>query len=267
VSWNVVYGTPSGAVDTPRQPSAAALLLAGYAPSVLRGTVLQPSAGALALSGKTPTLSSTFTTSFPATENPLSQSGTFRTGLAHGLDWTDPQTTGGTGAYGTQSVHTPPPYDDSMAVLDPAKYNFGVRHWAQGTIFTNSNSGAIEAELFLAGKIDAHSITGYEIDLVSADSAFVIVRWDGALNDFTVISGGEIFAGTYTAGAVWYAQIDENGVITVKCNGTTVGTATDTTYANQSGRNPGMGFYRDTSRGAVSASNTYGFSSWSAGSF
>ena len=212
-------------------------------------------------------LPNSFSTTFPATENPLSQGGKFRTGLVHGLDWTDLQTTGGVAAYGTQSVHTPPPYDDSIACLDPGQFAIPVRQWAQGTIYANANTGAIEAELLLAFKITAHSADGYEIDIISADGAVVVVRWNGPISNFTPLTGEITTNVVVTVGAVWYAQIDENGVITVKCNGNTVTTVTDTTYANIAGRTPGLGSYRDTTRGAVSASNTYGLSAWSCGGF
>lgn len=207
-----------------------------------------------------------YSTSFPATENPISQSGKWICGGITGLDWTNPQTTGGLGAYGTQTPHTPPPYDDSIAHLDPTKFSIGARQWAQGTLFNNSAFGGIEAELLLDFSISAHSATGYEIDLVQALGLVQVVRWDGPLNAFTQLlsaTSGVVF----TTGAVWYAQIDASGNITVKCNGMTVLTVTDSTYANQANRMPGLGFYRDTNNGAPSAANTFGWDSWSCGTF
>src|SRR5450432_4364789 len=58
----------------------------------------------------------TYTTNFPLTEKPISEGGVWTNGGSVGLDWTDVQTTSGL-AFATQTIHAPPPYDDSIACL------------------------------------------------------------------------------------------------------------------------------------------------------
>lgn len=220
--------------------------------------------------GGTASLSS-YSTSFPLTENPISESGKWVTGLANGLDWTDPQTSPAE-AFGTQPLATPPPFNDSIGHLNATTFaGIGVRQWCQGTMVNNSASGSIECELLLMFSISSHSASGYEIDIINSGSLIHIVKWNGALNSFTDLTPSGISGGgAFTTGTILYAQIDQSGNISVYRGGSPggggslLGSVTDTTYANISGRMPGMGFFRET---GASASNTLGFSTWSAGNF
>ena len=193
-------------------------------------------------------------TDFPLTENPLSEGGVWTNGLSVGLDWTDVQSGNGV-AFRTQSVHAPPPYDDSIACLS----SFPPNHYAQGIVSRAGDSGELEIELLLRWKITAHSARGYEIDIINNGNVY-IVRWNGALNDFTILSGPT--ASSSNNGDVWYGEV-VGTVITVKRNGTTVATydtAGDVT--KWSDGNPGIGFYTDNSLGAPSAGSTYSWTSF-----
>lgn len=196
-----------------------------------------------------------YTTSFSGTEDPLSETGIWTCGATVGLDWHDPKKTPGI-AFGKQGTGTPPPYDDSLAHLS----GFAANHYATGVVHNASATGQLEVELLLRFAITAHSATGYEIDITTGLVA--LVRWNGALNDFTALvpSSGD---GHFSAanGAVWYAEI-VGTIITVKCNGftqLTYDTASDT--PKYSSGNPGLGFYR---AGTTSSPDTFGWSSYTA---
>jgi hypothetical protein len=60
----------------------------------------------------------TYTTSFPNTENPISEGGRWMSAGIFG-SWSDMRTTPGL-AFGTQDTPVSPPYDDSCALLRPA---------------------------------------------------------------------------------------------------------------------------------------------------
>lgn len=189
---------------------------------------------------------STFSTTFPLTENPISQGGIWRRGLAEGLDWTDPATglasDGLTSiAYGTQTQHAPPPYDDSLACLS----GYNASHWCQGTIY---NDGAIvglpEVELLLHWTIGANSATGYEVDILG-DGRVDLTRWNGASGDYLIVVAPTTNNVSIANGAVWYAEANDlTKIITVTCNGNTCYTYdySGDAAALQSG-NPGFGFY------------------------
>lgn len=196
-----------------------------------------------------------YTTSFPATENPMSQGSIWTQGAATGVDWTNVQTTPGL-AFATQTIHAHPPFDDSIACLSGHHPD----QWCQGTI-SNTSSHSREVELILRGTITANSAILYEID-ITQNAGLAIAKWSGPLNGFTVITVPGFATGVSLAdGAVWYAQIVGNAIL-VKCNGTIVYSGTDNSIATG---NPGLGFYGDFEAGSPTANNTLGWSSYSAG--
>jgi hypothetical protein len=215
-----------------------------------------------------------FTTAFPATENPISQGGGIWTrGASEGLDWTDPQTgpnSAATGniSFGTQPAIPGPPDDDSIAHLS----GFGTDHYAEGVIF-NQATDQIEVELFLRMKITAHNARGYEIDYVfsGVGSCNVsIVRWEGALNTFTVLNGGNpIIIGLDISDGTTHRASIKGNLITLTRNGVVVATydllanfVADGSKIWQDG-NPGFGHWdRSLSNGANR--NTMGWSSFTA---
>ena len=107
-----------------------------------------------------------YSTVFPAAENPISENGNWINGGTIGLDWTNVRCTPGI-AVGTQPGNAlgNAVYADSTAVLAG---NWGPDQTAQARIaVTNaSNSSNVyeEVELRLRTTITAHSITGYEIN-------------------------------------------------------------------------------------------------------
>jgi hypothetical protein len=205
------------------------------------------------------TFPKSYATSFPATENPISEGGIWTNGAATGLDWTNVQTTAGL-AFATQTIHSHPPFDDSIAILN----GYHADQFVSGVIH-NASSNSREVELILRGTITAHSATLYEIDITQSNG-LDLARWNGALNDYTALGPQGTTSGVSLAnGAVWYAQI-VGTVITVKCNGTTVltyDTASDSVKLTSG--SPGMGFYGDLEAGSPTANNTLGWASFAAG--
>src|ERR1700690_1775779 len=90
---------------------------------------------------------SSYTTNFPATENPISQGNVWVRGGSEGLDWTDPQTTGGSpgAAWPTMPAFDGTNYNDSIAHL---KNWVGNDHTVTGTVYDDGNPGNYEVELF-----------------------------------------------------------------------------------------------------------------------
>lgn len=181
-----------------------------------------------------------YSTNFPLTENPLSESGTWINGSISSPR-TSAQSVSGH-AYGTMSSFDGTNFDDSVAIL--AK-TFHQNQSVQGTLF---NSGAIngqEAELVLRGNISASSNTGYETDLVLVTNSVNLVSWNGPPNNFTTLASATSGV-SFANGAVWSAQI-VGTVITIKCNGTTVLTHDTAGDAFQiASGSPGMGFWNET---------------------
>jgi hypothetical protein len=200
-----------------------------------------------------------YSTNFAGTENPLSEGGVWTLGRTTGLAWNNPQKSGGR-AFGSQTPHPPPPFDDSIAHLS----GFPANQSAQGTIYSSGTFGGLEVELLLRFQITANNARGYEVDLYRGGGSVHIVRWNGPLNSFTDLSGAVTQNVSFNDGDVWYAEMVGN-VITVKCNNGLVwqsdrtGDATIWTTGN-----PGMGFYVDTNLGTPSANNTFGWKSFTA---
>jgi hypothetical protein len=205
----------------------------------------------------------TYSTSFPLTENSISENGNWIDGQTLGIDWTSVRTTTGF-AFGVMMGTDPAPaqYADSTAVLTG---NWGPDQTAQGTVklIAGSSSADIfeEVELRLRTTIAAHSITGYEINCsVSTTNQFIrIVRLNGPLASWTQLGGID---GHCVNGDVLKATISgtTSTTITVYLNGNVVLTATDTGSAFTGG-NPGIGFFL---QGTTGLDANYGFSAFSA---
>lgn len=197
-----------------------------------------------------------YSTSFPLTENPISENGNWFNGKADGLDWGDVQTTPGL-AFGTNSGN----YADPTAIL---RGTWGANQMAQATVHsvnqTDTDSVYEEVELRLRSAISAHSITGYEINFrcsKTGNAYSQIVRWNGALGNFTYLSAKDGAQYGVTDKDVVKATIIGN-VITVYLNGVQINQVTDTTYAAGS---PGMGFYLS---GASGINADFGFTDFQA---
>src|SRR5437870_4109660 len=100
----------------------------------------------------------TYTTSFPLTENPVSEGGHWINGGQVGLDWFNVQTTPGR-AFGTVTTGK---YTDPTALLTGS---WGADQTAEGIVFSVNPTNAYyqEVELRLRSALSAHSATGYEI--------------------------------------------------------------------------------------------------------
>lgn len=205
--------------------------------------------GGLGLSSTVTPPPGTFTTNFPATENPISQGGIWVRGLTEGLDWTNPETTPGK-CFATQSP-TPSRYSDDIAILKSSFQAFNPNQYAQATAFKQAGytggGGNHEIELELRFSINANNAHGYEI-LWGITGYLAVVRWNGAVGDYTPIYDPGIGSvPTYNDGDVLRAQIVGN-IITVAINGTTVPNFASIDVSSIGGTvwstgQPGLGFW------------------------
>jgi hypothetical protein len=199
----------------------------------------------IALSGSA--AAGTYTTNFDSTEYPLSEGGAW---INVGLDWTSVRTSGGI-AYGT---HQDTGYNDSYAHLT----GFSADQSAEATIFkTGTFAFNQEVELHLRWSDAAHVARGYEVLWDARNGYAYIVRWNGALGDFSILSA-VAFPRAPVTGDIVKAQI-VGTLITVYLNGSLVGSYSDATWATG---NPGIGFYSDDPTGAQNS--RFGFTSFTA---
>jgi hypothetical protein len=210
----------------------------------------------LALLGGLEAQETSYTTNFPATENPISEGGRWINGKTIGLDWKNVRTTPGR-AFGTQTASDG--YDDSTALLTGT---WGSNQTVQATVFmVNQQVGdntISEVELRLRNSITANRNTGYEVNFRCRHngSQYVeIMRWNGPLGDFTYVqrAGGP---GLFN-GDVVKATIVGN-VLTAFINGNQVIQGTNSTYSSGS---PGIGFYQ---RGNTALNADFGFTNFTA---
>jgi hypothetical protein len=210
--------------------------------------------------GPTPPAGHTYTTNFPNVENPLSEGGNWINGGTTGLDWSNCESVFSGGVHyaaGLQNGLVQPVGSDATAVLSGA----WLPNQSASAVFHGAGVGAFkEAELRLRTIITPHSITGYEIDFsASAATPYIfVVRWNGALGDFTDITPGPPdMVDWLHDGDVVFASIIGNNII-VKLNGATIYNFTDNSFATGS---PGIGFSVPNTSGV---DTTYGFSSFTA---
>lgn len=197
-------------------------------------------------------------TSFPTTENPISESGRW---VNNGTLWTKVQVSGAL-AFGQQDNSGG--FDDSFTHLASS---FPSDQWGEGTIHKGSTSGLMEVEVLLRANSSSSSATFYECNLAHDGAYTEIVRWEGGLGSFTYLSQPGSVGFTPADGDKFYAQI-KGSVITVKVWRVAIGSYTtvnsyDTASDSKIYRvgKPGFAFYR--SGGA--ASNTYCYSNFQYG--
>lgn len=200
-------------------------------------------------------LPSSYSTAFADDENPLSEGGIWINGLLHGLDWQNVQSLGGV-AQGT-AFNSPEPYDDSIAHLDPAQHAIPNDHELTGVVHKvpgYNPPSSHEIELLLRWSITENVARGYEIQFPLTFDRISIVRWNGPVNDFTLLNHTPI------------PDLDDDDVCTAKIVGSTI-----TVYVNGDEKvslvdatwptgNPGVGFWI---RPGGTIAN-YGWKSWSA---
>jgi hypothetical protein len=181
-----------------------------------------------------------YSTTFPLTENPISEGGSWTNGGATGLDWANVQTTPGL-SFGTGPVNA-----GTYSYADPTAVLKGV--WAQdqqvqATVKVRGAYGRAcckEVELLIRMTITRNSITGYELNcsVVRAGPYLTLVRWNGPLNNFTYLVSN---ATTCVNGDVLKLTAVGN-TFTVYKNGVQVLQGTDATFQKGS---PGVGFYNN----------------------
>jgi hypothetical protein len=198
----------------------------------------------------------TYNTTFPATENPISQNRKWISGHA-ATNWNDVQTAGY--AFGTAPQLSQ--FSDSTAVLTG---NWKPDQWAEATVKVSAAPGNFhEIALRLRTTIgvkagscaDTKCITGYEIDCsVSKVNRYIeIVRWNGPIGDFTYI--GKASGTGCNDGDVLKAVIIGHS-ISVFRNGTLFTARTDSTWTSGA---PGIGFFSSDE-----TIKTYGISKFTA---
>lgn len=215
--------------------------------------------GAGGRGGMAGTTGRVYTTTFPLTENPISESGNWINGQALGLDWHDVSTTPGL-AIGHQSGSS---YTDGTALLTGA---WGSTQIVEAVVHTVNPKESCyqEVEMRLRSTLTAHSCAGYEISFKATKSAsayLIIVRWNGPVGDFTYLKNSTGAQYGIAEGDTVKATMVGN-VITAYLNGVAVGTATDSTYTTG---NPGMGFNLETGDASCVGTNPdYGFTRFTA---
>jgi hypothetical protein len=196
----------------------------------------------------------TYTTTFSLAEDPISEGDNWIGGRTVGLDWSNIQTTPAH-AYG--AVLTPGNYNDPTALLTGS---WGANQTAEATVYSTiqSDTDYDEVELRLRSALSAHVCTGYEIDfrVSSSPKAYLaIVRWNGALGNFTYLVTYRGSRYGVSNGDVIKASM-VGTTITVYKNGIQIGGATDHTYATGA---PGIGM-----DGPIGTNRNWGFSSFTA---
>ncbi len=216
-----------------------------------------------------------YATSFPLTENPISQGGAINSGNTAPNE-SAMQSAGGL-AWGTQTGHesqqVPPLYNDSMAWLNayypPDQRATAIIHYNGANIAANGN---LEAELYLRMSIGPlqtglpfgdTAVYGYEINMgMGVFGLFIqIGRWK-RLNLFdSFVSGSPLTSMGIHDGDVYSAWIAGN-TITVTLNGVVIASATDTpsSWLPAVG-SPGFGQYRHDTSGSLTPTD-YCLSSW-----
>ena len=170
-----------------------------------------------------------------------------------GLDWTLVDTANGN-AFGSQTGNGG--FDDSYAHLSGFPANqmaSAVIHLVPAMIDAACTH---EVEIHMRWSDSAHSAQGYECNLAWDGAYSQIVRWNGALGDFTYLDAGTVPAvhdgDTISASAI-------GDVITLYVNGTQIAQANDATFPTG---NPGMGFW--VGGPGCGPHDAYGFTSYTA---
>lgn len=195
-----------------------------------------------------------FPTTWPNTENPVSQGAIWTLGKTNGIAWNDPQTTGGNPGQAWGTLASPTDDTDNIATLQ-GRFSAS-KHYSQITgrlVNGYLPPSSHEIEILVGFTITANNATGYELDFGLGTGGnplnFVPVRWNGPLNNFdttvfTTLSGSLAFG--IGDGDVCKAIFDSTSgspVITMFLNGVQQCVITDTTAGKIVSGSPGMGFF------------------------
>jgi len=199
----------------------------------------------LALFGGTEAIARTYTTSFPATENPITESGKWLNGQADGLLWANCMTTNHF-VWGNDNRGIA--YCDPTALLKGA---WGSNQTVTATVKVinqpTGNGCCSEIELRLRSLISTNTNRGYEIlfSTYSGNDYVQIVTWHGPRGvegvgfNYVASTSGK---GAPINGDVLSASIS-NSTIRVYKNNSLILTGVNTEWSTGS---PGVGFYGDT---------------------
>jgi hypothetical protein len=260
-----VNATLTGITVTPASASVATGGTQAFTATALDqfGAALptQPPVTWSASGGGTITSSGNYSTTFAATENPISESGVWVTGKATGIDWSDVRTTSNL-AFGTQTGANG--YDDSIAVLTGT---WGPNQSAQATVYTvNQPSGNVfeEVELLLRFQITSGVARGYEVNFSINQGYAQVVHWNGALDSYRSVDSRAI--PTLRTGDMVAATVTgmTTPTIALYLNGALLFSVTDTGANPWIDGNPGIGFYLQSDGSCSTCSPTdYGFTAYS----
>jgi hypothetical protein len=210
----------------------------------------------------TPPEAHSYTTTFPLPENPISEGGRWISGGSVGRDWTDVSTTPGL-AIGHQVGAS---YTDATAILAGT---WGPDQSVTARVFATKHNDDCyqELELRLRSALEPSRNSGYEISFKSSQSAaayLIIVRWNGALGDFTYLFNQRGPQFSLASGDIVSASIVGSTIIAYK-NGVPMAHATDDTFVSGA---PGMGFNLvNKVAGCRGTNGDYGFASYTATDF
>lgn len=196
-----------------------------------------------------------YSTTFPATENPISEGGRWIAGGAVGVDWRNVETRDGH-AFAAAVAED---LGDNLAVLTGP---WGTAQAAQGTVYRAAgytSPNGHEVELLLNFEVTRHNARGYEI-LWSLGGNFQVMRWNGPKGDFTELSTTGANLGTPADGDVLRVERSGNEIAVHK-NGVLMRTADllsagGTVWTDGA---PGIGFYAGTTLSSYAWAD---FSAW-----
>ena len=175
-----------------------------------------------------------YSTTFQLKEDPISEGGHWMGGKTVGLDWGNVSTTPGY-AVGRAG---PKRFADSVALLTG---DWPANQSVEFVVDKRKVFSYPEVSMRLRSSLSAHNCDGYEISysLKDNDTAYlIIVRWNGALADFTYLVNAHGKQYGVKTGDVLKTTMIGNEIKTYK-NGVLMGTAKDNTYIHGS---PGFGF-------------------------
>lgn len=202
-----------------------------------------------------------YSTTFPATENPISQGGKWINGGTTGIDWANIQTGLASDGVTHIAMGTGPANTGATVYADPNNILAGT--WPNdqqivGVVYSSAPSPFYkEVELHVRFSISPHWDAGYGVDcsVVPSTPYLDLGKWNGPLGDFTAFAR---ITSTYCANGDVLKLTVIGNVLTVYKNGVQLMQAQDSTFTSGA---PGIDFYNS----ADTVWNTQGFSSIYAG--
>lgn len=225
-----------------------------------------------------PLFAGTYSTTFPLTENPISDGGQWQIRQSSDATRWGAVQTNGTMAYG---VSQPGTFGDPTAILTGT---WGPDQTVQGTVKIGTpSSRGHEIELRLRTTISSASITGYETycSITTGEHYCYIARWNGPVNSYCNIQDAGFGTPTLATGDVLKATVTGTNPVSItlyrQAGGT--GSFTQVAHASDNGSanysdcpggaapggvpftsgNPGIGFWN-----AVDSNWNWGWSSFTA---